>query len=106
MHDLKWSNGEKKAAKSLFETALQRELHAYIEEFKERAAKVEKPDDLWLLSKQATMKQREIDEKYDFRYSQLIFVFANLLRNGTIQENELAALGEEKARYIVGIANL
>jgi hypothetical protein len=106
MQDLKWSNGEKKAAKALFETALERELQTYIQEFKDRAAKIEVPDDLWSIAKQASKKQREIDEKYDFRYSQLIFVFANLLRSGSIQENELTALGEEKAKYIVGIANL
>ncbi|RDD94810.1 hypothetical protein DTW89_04260 [Acidovorax sp. BoFeN1] len=106
MHDLKWSNGEKKVAKALFETALQRELQSYIQEFKDRAAKIESPDDLWSIAKQASQKQREIDEKYDFRYSQLIFLFANLLRGGSIQESELTALGEEKAKYIIGIANL
>lgn len=37
---------------------------------------------------------------YDYRYSQLIFVFVGLLREGRINEEQLHGLSEEKLSYI------
>ncbi|WP_371184286.1 hypothetical protein [Xanthomonas sacchari] len=106
MHDMSWSASEKKAARALFDTALQRELQAYLQEFKRSAASIDTPDALWPLVNQAVKKQREIAQTYDYRYSQLILVFAGLLRRGIIQEAEVAALGDDKARHIIALASL
>jgi hypothetical protein len=43
-----------------------------------------------------TQRRQEIDSKYDFRYSVLPLVFANLLRDGRISEDDLRGLGEDK----------
>jgi hypothetical protein len=43
-----------------------------------------------------TQRRQEIDAKYDFRYSVLPLVFANLLREGRISEDDLRGLGEDK----------
>jgi hypothetical protein len=43
-----------------------------------------------------TQRRQEIDAKYDFRYSVLPLVFANLLRDGRIVEDDLRGLGEDK----------
>ena len=51
-------------------------------------------------------QRRELDERYDFRYSVLVFVFAGLLRRGLIDEAELAALGEGKAHLIAELAKM
>ncbi|WP_254460004.1 hypothetical protein [Xanthomonas sacchari] len=106
MYDMTWSVFEKKAARLLFDTALQRELQAYLQEFKRSAASIGTPDALWLLVDQAVKKEREIAQTYDYRYSQLILVFAGLLRRGIIQEVEVGALGDEKARHIIALASL
>lgn len=106
MHDMSWSASEKKEARALFDTALQRELQAYLQEFKRSAASIDTPDALWPLVNQAVKKQREIAQTYDYRYSQLILVFAGLLRRGIIQEAEVAALGDDKARHIIALASL
>lgn len=42
MHDLKWSESEKKIARRVFETALQQELSEVVSRFKEMAAHAEK----------------------------------------------------------------
>ena len=43
---------------------------------------------------------REIEQKYDYRYSQLILVFGRLVREGRIAEEQLRGLSEEKLSYI------
>lgn len=43
---------------------------------------------------------RKIERKYDYRYSQLPWVVGQLIRQGRIQEAELAGLSEEKLNYI------
>lgn len=106
MHDLKWSHSEKKAAREIFEAALQKELAGIISEFKTKAAAIQTADDLWELVESAEEKRHEINEIYDFRYSRLIFVFSHLLRKGVIQESDLCKLGEEKAALVANIARL
>lgn len=106
MHDLKWSESEKKVARRVFEAALADELAEVMAEFKARAAAAAKPDDMWAVQEHLYGKRREIDEKYDFRYSQLPRVFGTLLREGRIQETQLVGLAEEKLSYIRRIASL
>jgi len=106
MHELKWTQAEKKAARGLFDVALGREMTDYIARFKASAAAIETPDALWALLREAEQKRRELDERYDFRYSVLVFVLAGLLRRGLIDEAELAALGEGKAHLIAELAKM
>jgi len=47
-----------------------------------------------------TQRQQEIDAEYDFRYSVLPLVFANLLRDGRISADDLRGLGEDKLEVI------
>jgi len=106
MYDLKWSESEKKLARHVFEAALTAELAEVMAEFKARAAAAAEPDDMWSIQEHLYRKRREIDEKYDYRYSQLPLVFGRLLREGRIQEAQLAGLAEEKLSYILRIASL
>lgn len=100
-----WSGAEKKTARRVFDAALAAELAEVMAEFKARAAAVTEPDGMWLLEEYLRQKRREIDRKYDFRYSQLLMVFAILLHQGRIQEAQLAGLEEEKLACIRGIAS-
>jgi hypothetical protein len=45
-------------------------------------------------------RRRKLNDKYDYRYSQLIWVFARLIREGRIREERLAGVSEEKLSYI------
>ena len=45
-------------------------------------------------------KRLEIDRKYDYRYSQLLFVFGRLIREGHLQVEQLNGLSPEKLDYI------
>jgi Photoprotection regulator fluorescence recovery protein len=80
MYELKWSHAEKKLARRAFDLALGKELEAIILEAKERAAKIVEPSELWDLEGWLTLRRREIERSYDYRYSILPIVFAHLLR--------------------------
>ena len=100
MYELKWSNAEKKVARRAFDLALGKELDALILEAKDRAAKIVEPSELWDLEGWLTQRRREIDRRYDYRYSILPLVFAHLLRDGCLTEDDLHGLEQEKLDLI------
>jgi Photoprotection regulator fluorescence recovery protein len=100
MRDLKWSHSEKTIARKAFKQALGREFEAVMQEAKQRAAKIEQPSDLWNLEAYLTDKRKEIDRKYDYRYSVLPHVFGNLVREGRLGEEELRGLRQDKLELV------
>jgi len=71
-----------------------------IREAKQKAGQIKEPADLWDLEHYLTQRRKEIDRKYDYRYSQLDLVFGRLLREKWINEDDLRGLGEGKLRAI------
>lgn len=105
MPDMNWSNTEKKLARHLFELALQRKFAALMTEFRTRAAQASEPEDLWNIERFLRDARREIDERFDYRYSRLIVLFGCLLGEGLIEEQELAGLAAGKIAEIRHIAS-
>jgi hypothetical protein len=99
-NDLKWSPSEKKVARSAFDAALELALAKVMAEFKEKANAATTPSDMWETEDYLRQQRREIDETFDYRYSQLPFVFARLIRQGHLDESLLAGLSEEKREII------
>jgi hypothetical protein len=95
-----WSRSEKAIAHKVFDAALDRELREVIREAKRKAGQIKEPADLWDLEHYLTQRRKEIDRKYDYRYSQLDLVFGRLLREKWIDEEDLRGLGEDKLRAI------
>jgi hypothetical protein len=106
MRDLKWSPAEKIVARKAFEQALQMELKEIMAETKKMAEKIEEPSDVWGLERWLTQRRLAIDRKYDYRYSVLPLVFATLLKEGRVRENDLHGLGQEKFELIRHVASL
>jgi hypothetical protein len=100
IRSLKWSGAEKVIARKAFQHALQQDLGAIIRQAKQVAGKIEQPSDLWELERYLTERRKEIDRQYDYRYSVLLFVFADLIRKGRLCEQDLQGLSEEKLRHI------
>lgn len=105
IRDLKWSHAEKLIARKAFDLALRRELEEVIRKAKDRATKLEDASGLWELERWLTQRRLAIERKYDYRYSVLPFVFANLLAEGRLSEDDLRDLGEEKFDLIRRIAS-
>ena len=106
MHDLKWSESERKQARVAFNACLQAELAEMVNTFKSRAAAATSADEVWAIEEFLTQKRREIDGKYDYRYSQLIIVFGRLVREGRLRGEELQGFSADKQSFILRIASL
>jgi len=98
--DLTWSRSEKAIARKAFDAALKRELHEVIQEAKQMASRLRQSSDLWDLEHYLTQRRREIDRKYDYRYSQLTLVFGKLLRETRLGEEDVRGLREDKLESI------
>jgi len=93
---IEWSTGEKKIARRVFEAALAKALAAAIADFKARAAAVSTPMEMWTIGEDLRRQRQEIDQRFDYRYSQLTHVFAELIHLGLVDEAALAELPEAK----------
>jgi hypothetical protein len=100
MRDLRWSPAEKTLARKAFDQALQREFEVVIREAKRMAGEIRQPSHLWQLEDYLTERRKEIDRKYDYRYSVLPQVFGGLIGEGRLKEEELHGLGEDKLSYV------
>jgi len=99
-----WSKSEKTIARKAFDVALGRELHEVIQEAKKMASQIQQSSDLWDLEHYLTERRKEINRKYDYRYSQLTHVFGRLLYERRLREEELRGLREDKLNSIRSVA--
>ena len=95
-----WTPAEKRIARRVFDAALDRELAQVMAEFKRRAAAATEPQEMRAVEKYLAQAGRDINAKYDYRYSVLEFVFARLLREGRIEASELQGLSDDRLERI------
>ena len=99
-----WSRPEKAVARTAFDAALKRELQEIMQEAKRMANQISRPADLWDLEHYLTQRRKEIDRKYEYKYSQLTHVFGRLLHEQRLCEEELRGLREDKLKLIRSFA--
>jgi hypothetical protein len=99
-----WSKSEKAIARKAFDAALGRELHEVIQETKRMANGIQTSSDLWDLERYLTERRKQIDRKYDYRYSQFTLVFGRLLYENRLSEEDLRGLREDKMKSIRSLA--
>lgn len=100
MYDHRWSDSEKKIARSAYEAARQAVLARTLAEFKAKAAAATDIDDMWSIVDESRQRRQELEELLDYRYSQLPLVFARLILEGYLDERQLAGLAEDKLEEI------
>jgi hypothetical protein len=93
---MEWSKPEKEIARRAYRAAYERECIAIAENVRKMAAAIKEPSDMWRIHDYLTEKRKETDEKYDYRYSVLLWVFGRLISEGWIREEDLAGLSEDK----------
>lgn len=104
--DLTWSPAEKKIARRAYEAALEAALARTMAEFRAKAAAAATPAEMWAVGSFLSQRRRDIEETFDYRYSQLPWVFAQLIGNGLLDEAQLARLAEEKLDMIRALLSL
>jgi hypothetical protein len=94
--DFTWSPTQKKAARAAFDLAVARELKAIRQHVEAMLTSDAEDRVIWKLEEYLYEKRRELDQKYDYRYSMLMLVFPRLVREGWLTLDELDGIGEEK----------
>ena len=103
MRELSWSKREKQIAHTAFEQALEREAAALLAEVRAKAQTLTDLADLWQLEHFLHDKRRALEQRYDYRYSVLLYVFADLIQAGWLREDELAGLADDKRARIAAL---
>ena len=104
--EINWSPVEQKTAREAFEKAYQREVSALLEQVRVRTGEITELEQLWALHDFLSAKRHEIDGKYDYSYQVLLFVFANLIKDGWLRLDELAQLDREKLAKISALTRM
>jgi hypothetical protein len=105
LRDVRWSKTEKQIAKKAFEKAYEQECADLAKKICSRAEKIKEPADIWHLRDFVNKRLREIENRYDYRYSVLILVFAGLIRDGWLNFDDLTGLSQEKIGRISALSN-
>lgn len=100
MEGFVWSPAEKKVAHAAFEAALARECGAIKREVEAMLKRSTDPAEIWRVHDYLSKKRREVDQKYDFRYSVLTSVLGRLFAEGWVKEVEVGTLKPEKIEQI------
>lgn len=104
--EAEWSKIEQKIAQEAFERAYQREIEALIEQVRDRANAIAELEDMWHLHDFLSARRHEVDGKYDYSYSMLVFIFARLVKEGWLHLNELEGLDKSKIAKIAALSRM
>lgn len=102
--DIEWNAIEQQVAQAAFEQAYQREIKRLIGSVQAQAEAISAIEDLWRLHDFLSARRHEMDGKYDYQYSALIFTFAGFVKDGLLQLDELAGLDSTKLTKIAALA--
>lgn len=91
-----WTQSEKKIARKAFDQAFERQCASIKAEAEKMIANAAAPSDIWRVHDYLSKHRKRIDALYDYRYSVLLEVFGVLLRDGWLNEAELAGLQQDK----------
>jgi hypothetical protein len=104
--EIQWSEVEENIAQIAFKKAYERETTALITEIREQASAIAELGDIWCMHDFLSAKRHEIDGKYDYSYSALIFVFARLIKDGWLNLSELEGIDTGKLAKIAALTRM
>ncbi len=106
VNTIEWSTTEQVVAQTLFQRAYDREISALTTDIRRRADAANDADDLWILHDFLSARRHSIEGKYDFNYASLLFVLADLIKEGWLTTDELQGLDREKVAKVTSLAKL
>ena len=104
--EIKPSEAEEQIAKRALQTAYQRETSALIANVRDRANSIAEMEDLWYLHDLLSTKRYEIDGKYSYDASSVLFDFANLVKEGWLTLEDLKGLKPEMLSKISALTRM
>ncbi|TVQ06836.1 MAG: hypothetical protein EA368_16070 [Leptolyngbya sp. DLM2.Bin27] len=104
--ELQWTSEEQLIAKAAFNKAYAQEIQALVQGVRDRASAIAGTEDVWTLHDFLSARRHELDGKYDERESALIFVFADLIKEGWLSLDDLAGLDPVKLSKISALTRM
>ncbi|MBK1986568.1 hypothetical protein A0J48_003250 [Sphaerospermopsis aphanizomenoides BCCUSP55] len=104
--EVEWTEIEKKIARTAFDQAYEREIEALLKQVQKEASTLVNLGDLWRLHDFLSAKRHEVEGKYDYQYSVLLFVFAGLIKEGWLHLNELEGLDKGKLSKVAVLSRM
>jgi hypothetical protein len=98
--EFQWSSQEQQIAKSAFVVAHAREIEKLVEFVQHQVAGISEVEDLWKLNDFLSARRHNLDGKYSDCPDTLMFVLAELLRDGWLSIEDLEGLAKEKLTKI------
>ena len=102
----KLSVAEEKVAKEALQKACKREISTLMMNVRDRASSLNKIEDLWDLHDLLSTKRYEIDGKYAYNSSSLVFDFANLIKEKWLTFEDIQGLPSEMLSKISALARM
>jgi hypothetical protein len=102
----KWTEIEKKVARSAFEQAYKREIEALMQQVQQKISTLVELDDIWRLHDFLSARRYEVEGKYDYQYPVLLFVFAGLIKDGWLHLTELDGLDKDKLSKVAALSRM
>lgn len=104
--EAEWTDIEKKIARTAFDKAYEREIEALLKQVQKQASTLVDLGELWQLHDFLSAKRHEIEGKYHYQYSVLLFVFAGLVKEGWLHLNELQGLDKDKLSKVAVLSRM
>ncbi len=104
--ELQWTAQEQSIARAAIAHAYEREIQALVQLVRERASSVAGTEDVWGLHDFLSARRHELDGKYDERESALLFVFADLVKEGWLSLDDLEGLDTLKISKIIALTRM
>lgn len=101
-----WSETEQQIAQQALQKAYQRETSALIANIRDRANSLTELEDLWYLHDLLSTKRHEIDGKYEYNQSTVVFDFALLVKEGWLHLEDIQGLKPETLSKISVLARM
>lgn len=97
---------EETIAKQALQKAYERETSALIANIRDRASSLAELNDLWYLHDLLSTKRYEIDGKYAYNFSTIVFDFAQLVKEKWLHIDDLKGLKPEILSKISALARM
>ncbi|MEM8830361.1 MAG: hypothetical protein AAGE96_13525 [Cyanobacteria bacterium P01_G01_bin.19] len=104
--EIKWSKAEEAIAKQALQKAYEREINALIASVRDSASSITDLDDLWYLHDLLSTKRYQIDGKYVYDASSVVFDFAGLVKEGWLTLEDLKGLKSETLSKISALTRI
>lgn len=104
--ELQWTAQEQSIARAAMAHAYEREIQALVQLVREQASAVTGTEDIWSLHDFLSARRHELDGKYDERETALLFVLADLVKDGWLSLVNLDGLDTLKLSKIEALTRM